>query len=338
MPIPEYEDLEILNPHPFKINREELKEVQQFSVEAGSRVLIAEHNVLLKTVKKLNEASNFVEGTATNQTADRLLKAIDLHFRAKPQRIKKFKGLVDGDIVHYQKVKTRLEQEEILLLHELIEDVIERKYTNKEEIAQQFKEGKIDYQLMQSEFEKFDQLEQAVNNFRLPEVDRTFLKEHYYNPILLVKLPDQNLFRNIIREESELDFYRRLIWYAKNTKPNNLENYDWWYFSKLVESVDEIKIPYFNTERGEYANFNPDFIFWLKKDDKYFIKFIDPKGLILGQSNARDKLTGFEAIFRSGQAMTFKDKPLKIDLYFYNQEYAEPRLENYRRYYFEDIF
>ena len=57
-------------------------------------------------------------------------------------------------------------------------------------------------------------------------------------------------------------------------KPDNrLKAYDWWYFSKLVENVDEIKIPYFNKEKGKFADFNPDFIFWLKKGDKYFIKF-----------------------------------------------------------------
>jgi type III restriction enzyme len=339
LPIPEYEDMQILNPHPFKINRDELNAVRQYAQEAGSRVLIAEHNILLKTVKKLNEPANFVENTATNQTADRILKSIDLHFRSKPQRIKKFKDLVDGNIVHYQKVKTRLEQKEILLLHELIEDVIEKKYKNKEEIAQEFKEGKIDYQQMQFEFEKFDQQEQALSSFRLPEVDKSFLMEHYYNPVLLIKPPDQNLFRNIISEESELDFYKRLILYAKNTESNNLETYDWWYFSKLVESIDEIKIPYFNSERGEYANFYPDFIFWLKRGDQYFIKFIDPKGLKLGQDNARDKLTGFETIFRNGQTLTFNDKLLEVELYFYNQQFSnDAQLENYRRYQFADIF
>ena len=338
LPIPEYEDFEILNPHPFKIYRDELNTVRQYAFEAGSRVLIAEHNILLKTVKKLDKPENFVESTATNQTVARLLKAIDLHFRTKPKRIKKFKDLVDGDIVHYQKVKTRLDQEEILLLHELIENVIEPKYKTREEIYQIAIEQKWDYQQLQLEFEKFDQQDKSLNNFRLPEVDRSFLIEHYYNPVLLIKPPDQDLFRNIIREESELDFYKRLISYAKNTKPNNLETYDWWYFSKLVENVDEIKIPYFNSERGVYSNFYPDFIFWLKKEDKYYIKFIDPKGLKLGQDNARDKLIGFETIFKNGQTLSFKDKPLEVELYFYNQQFSnDSRLEDYRRYQFADI-
>ncbi|OQB45166.1 MAG: Type III restriction enzyme, res subunit [bacterium ADurb.Bin157] len=339
LPIPEYEDIEILNPNPFRINRGELNAVRLYAEETGSKILIAEHNILLKTVRKLNDSDSFIEGVATNQKTDRLFKAIDLHFRAKPKQIKKFRDLIDGDIIHYRNIKTRLEQEEIDLLHQLIEDIIKHKYKSREEIALLFKEGKLTYQQMESEFKIFEQQENALNNFRLPEVDRSFLAEHYYNPVLLEKPSSQELFKNIIKEASELDFYKNLIHYAKNTTPNNLAAYGWWYFSKLVEKIDEIVIPYFDSERGEYTYFFPDFIFWLKKDDKYYLMFIDPKGLKLGQNNARDKLKGFEDIFRKGQTFTFKDKILEVELYYYNKESTNDALiEKYRRYNFEDIF
>ena len=173
----------------------------------------------------------------------------------------------------------------------------------------------------------------------MPEVDRQFLMEHFYNPVLLVNPTFSDLFQNTISEGSELDFYRRLVSYAKNEKGIELEKFDWWYFSKLVQNVDDIKIPYYNTEKGEYSNFYPDFIFWLKQGDKYIIKFVDPKGLKLGQDNARDKVKGFETIFKSGQAMTFNGLPLEVQLFYYNDEYRNDTiLESYRRYMFADIF
>ena len=342
LPIPEYEELEILNPNRFKIYAAELALVQEYAEEAGSKVLMVEHNIHFKTIKKLNDANNFVDGALTNYSKERLLKAIDFHFFTKPKKIKSFRNITDGasgDINHYLKVKTKLELTEVQLLHKLIEDIIEKKYSSKEQIAQAFKEGKIDYGQMEFEFEKFDQERKAKENVKLPEVDRQFLMEHFYNPVMLVNPTFSDLFQNVISAESELDFYRRLVAYARVEKGKELEKYDWWYFSKLVENVDEIKIPYFNTEKGEYANFYPDFIFWFKRDDKYIIKFVDPKGLKLGQDNARDKISGFENIFKSGQTMTFKGLPLEVQLFYYNNEHRNDNvLESYRRYMFADIF
>lgn len=341
LPVPEYEELGELNPNRFKIAPTELAAVQNYATEAGTKLLLVEHNIHFKTIKKLSEPLNFVEGSASNQNAERLLKAIDFHFFTKPKRVKSFRNLIDGangDINHYLKVKTKLEQNEVVTLHNLIADVIEKKY-KKEDIALAFKEGSIDYSQMEFEFEKFDQQQKAEQNLRLPEVDRQFLMEHFYNPVLLVNPTFSDLFQNTISEGSELDFYRRLVSYAKNEKGIELEKFEWWYFSKLVQNVDDIKIPYYNTEKGEYSNFYPDFIFWLKQGDKYIIKFVDPKGLKLGQDNARDKVKGFETIFKSGQAMTFNGLPLEVQLFYYNDEYRNDTiLESYRRYMFADIF
>jgi superfamily II DNA or RNA helicase len=341
LPVPEYEEFDLINPYPYKINRQELAYVHQYVSEAGTKIIIAEHNILLKTINKLKETANFVDTDCSNQKTERILKSIDIHYRTKPKRIKHFRNIIEGesgDINHYLKIRTKIEQSELDFLHNLIAQVIEKNYLNKETIALEFKEGKIDYQQMMFEFEKFEK-QQSLSNFSLPEVDRNFLEEHYYNPILYRKSSDEELFQNIITEDSELDFIRQFILYARKSKSSNLDKYNWWYFSKLVQIIDNIKIPYFNSEKGEYSNFYPDFIFWLKKDNKYIIMFIDPKGLKLGQDNARDKIKGFEAIFCNSKAMTFQDKPLEVKLFFYNEQFSNDKvLEKYRRYQFDDIF
>ena len=103
---------------------------------------------------------------------------------------------------------------------------------------------------------------------------------------------------------------------------NNLlkENYDSSYFSKLVENVDEIYIPYFNRELGAFRNFYPDFIFWLKKDDNYFIKFIDPKGIIIAPHNTIDKVRGFFKIFSDFDHSVEDINNISVGLYLYNPE------------------
>jgi len=268
------------------------------------------------------------------------LKAIDFHFFTKPKKIKTFRSVTDGasgDINHYLKIKTKLEQAEVKLLHELIEETIEKKYKTREEIAVAFREGKIDYAQMEFEFEKFDQQKKAEENIKMPEVDRSFLMEHFYNPVLLASPTFSDLFQNVISADSELDFYRRLISFAKNA--NGMSKYDWWYFSKVVENVDDIKIPYYNSEKGEYSNFYPDFIFWLKQGDKYIITFIDPKGLRQGTENTRDKVLGYENIFPSGQSFQFDGKPLEVRLWLYNEQHTNDTLLNkYRRWNFDEMF
>jgi hypothetical protein len=199
LPVPEYEELEILNPNKFKIAATELRAVQNYVAEAGGKVLLAEHNINFKTLKKLNDASNFVDGVLINQSEERLLKAIDFHFFTKPKKIKTFRSVTDGasgDINHYLKIKTKLEQAEVKLLHDLIDEVVERKYKSKDEIFQVAMEQKWDAKQLQFEWEKFDQQEEAIKNIRMPEVDRSFLMEHFYNPVLLASPTFSDLFQN----------------------------------------------------------------------------------------------------------------------------------------------
>jgi len=64
------------------------------------------------------------------------------------------------------------------------------------------------------------------------------------------------------------------------TKANNkFKEFDWWLFSKLDEDLDEVYIPYYNPNTNNVSHFYPDFIFWLKKGNDYFIIFVDPKGI-----------------------------------------------------------
>ena len=112
---------------------------------------------------------------------------------------------------------------------------------------------------------------------------------------------------------------------------NKLKNYEWWYFSKIDERVDKVGIPYFDEDKGEYRSFFPDFIFWLKKKGKYYLIFVDPKGVEF-TSNSASKIDGFN-VFLEDYA-NLKDKKFeKIELFYFNdQETHKDVKEEYRKY------
>ena len=163
------------------------------------------------------------------------------------------------------------------------------------------------------------------------EINTDFLAEHYYNPILLTSETHKQLFRNIIWVESEVEFLRKL-----NENRDKLEKYEWWYFSKLDETTDDVSIPYYDSALQEYRNFFPDFVFWLKEkdSDNLIIKFIDPKGNRVGTGNTEDKAKGYEKIF-NGHLVKYDDKDVMIDLFFYNEPIGVN--ESVKRYFTKDF-
>ena len=116
-----------------------------------------------------------------------------------------------------------------------------------------------------------------------------YFASHYYLP--LVYSEHKNSYINyIIQEESEKNFVKKLIDYVSE----NEITYKWM-FSKMQDRVDKIFIPYLNKNINKESPFFPDFIFWLQKDNKYKILFVDPKGT--AHADYQFKIDGFEKIF-----------------------------------------
>ena len=104
---------------------------------------------------------------------------------------------------------------------------------------------------------------------------------------------------------------------------NAFKDYEWC-FSKIVEKLDSIFIPYFDTQSQEQRKFYPDFIFWLKhkQSGNYRIIFVDPKGLSF-EANARDKLQGFKETF--DKKLDFEGLDIAVALYYYNKDSNVPK-------------
>ena len=111
---------------------------------------------------------------------------------------------------------------------------------------------------------------------------------------------------------SESIFVKNLLKFVDNQK------FDFkWMFSKIEETTDNVFIPYFDGKSNNYKKFYPDFVFWLKKDDKYKIIFIDPKGT--SYASYQNKIDGFNQLFcdedDTPREFYFDDCKVSFELY-----------------------
>jgi len=99
-----------------------------------------------------------------------------------------------------------------------------------------------------------------------------YIAHHYYLPLILsetnsteekIRLSETNsteekisYIRHIIKIPSEVRFVEDLEDYLI-TGDNKFKELDWWMFSKLDESFDEVYIPYYNPNENKISNFNP---------------------------------------------------------------------------------
>lgn len=316
-----------LNDKPFWIGQNEYKEVSTLVKRAGPKVLLLKNGVRLHTYNKVSDEVNFkIDTRRRRRTAENILLIADNYFNEHTLKLDKIKVL-DGEISHFQEVRSDIGRDEIEMLERDILKILKPRLSEKE-IDIMFDDGKISrdkYKELVKDSARIENLE-VLNNY----LDFEIIEEHYYKPILYRRNTAD--FQHIIKHDSEIDFLLKFIDYS-----NQLDNkYDWWYFSKIDEAIDNIGIPYFDEDKGKYRLFYPDYIFWLKKNEHYSIKFIDPKGKIFTKNPAM-KIAGYEEFRDDFQKM--KDNKIeKIDLYYYNKEQPSEEIREEVREYWTDDF
>ena len=145
---------------------------------------------------------------------------------------------------------------------------------------------------------------------------------------------------HIINVDSEIRFIEQLEEYL--AQPENIfSQFDWWMFSKLDQTLDEVSIPYYNPKENKIANFKPDFIFWAQKGKRYLILFVDPKGT--EHADGYRKIDGYSRIFEMGGQKQSRDFPyngftINIKLLLKPRQGIAGVLENYKRYWFDNFF
>jgi len=259
----------------------------------------------------------------------------------KSKELDKFKEL-ENEIVHFKHIKFSGEEFD-KITHE-IQKV--KKYPEKEKHLKQLKLefeqdkdlDKYTYgvQITEKEFVKENRYE--YNN---KKIKIKYLANHYYIPVLVSETEKIDYLNHIINVDSEVRFIEKLEEYL--TKPDNVfSQFDWWMFSKLDQTLDEVLIPYYNSKENNIANFKPDFIFWAQKGKRYLILFVDPKGT--EHADGYRKIDGYSRIFEIEQGghkvsrdFLYNGSVINTKLLLMPKRGIANVPENYRKYWFDNF-
>lgn len=337
--VPKYKDSTSLQNKPYILSHCDFNELKSYIESFDEDVLLLRESIRAKdlgyntlckvkeTIKNKSETQVIrISGDIPTLKAENTLKALESFFNAKSKEFDKFEEIKD-EICHFKKFSSTLDFSIIEEMNAKIEEVLLAK--SEEELQAEFNDGKINLSEY-TEAIKQNTKTQKIESYEL----NAELKEHYYNPLILDEKQDGRIVY-AIKEKSEIAFLKELQVYIKN-KDNALKDYEWC-FSKIVENVDSIYIPYFDSQNQAYRKFYPDFIFWLRhrQSKEYKIIFIDPKGLT-HEMNARDKAQGFESVF--GESKGLENQ---VFLYYFNPQGTanlSQELQNYTKSTLAEIF
>lgn len=324
LPIPKYKNTESKT-RKYKIGKKEEEGLREYIQSFDEDVLVLNKCVINKecSYDTLREIKDFL-----NDKSERIIQYGDFQefdknktfghihriLHASKKELKEFIDLSD-EINHYQSFQTTLGESFANEINGIIKTILNAK--SETQLKVEFESGKISLdEYTQSIKNNTDSI--TINSYTISAK----LREHYYNPLIIYNKSDKDSKINFaINEESEKEFLQDLEEFLQRDS-KELMKYEWC-FSKLVENIDTLYIPYFDSEAQSERKFYPDFIFWFKnrENGEYKILFIDPKGLTR-EVNPRDKIKGFEDIFKDKEFL-YRGKKIQTYLFYYNKNVGE---------------
>jgi len=334
--IPVYRDskrifAEEKEPQKYPISSEDFGITSQFYGFLGDKIALAKYDCEVKVLKKTKESFeekekyyDFCERNSLFEP-ELILDRIFDYLGVKSKEFEKFKEL-ENEIVHFKKVRFSdgNKYEEI---KRKIEEV--RRYPERQkELDKQY--GKIP----RKEFERQMTLFEQAGNFEMKnqKIKIKYLANHYYLPVIVSETEKIDYLNHIINVDSEVRFIEQLEEYLAN--PNNIfSRFDWWMFSKLDQTLDEVFIPYYNPKENKIDHYHPDFIFWLQKDKQYIVLFVDPKGTSF--ATYQHKVDGYKRIFENKE-YSYNGQKILAKLLLYTDSIAQIG-EGYRKYWSDNF-
>jgi len=318
----------------YPIHPEDYKIVKDYFNYIGDKVALCKYDCDVRVLNKIKEGFNGHKNDFFIETNDQikinnpqfLLQNIFKHFSNKTKEFKSFKQL-EEEIIHFKRIN--ISADKLNSLREKIERVKRVKDKEKEEnlIDRAFDEGKISREEYKKKLKEIEtnivKEAEAVYNTNA-SLKIKYIANHYYIPIALTEAERADFIQHVIKNKSEVNFVNSLETYLQKEE-NFFKQYDWWFFSKIDEALDEIYIPYYNPKTNRIDKFKPDFIFWLKKENDYYILFVDPKGT--EHTDAYRKIDGYSRIFETvdkdmRRSTTFRHNGfnIKIKLLLYTSD------------------
>jgi hypothetical protein len=288
-----------------------LKEFNQFIDD--DRILLMLYDAEPKLIKY------FRNSLAKDEIDERYYKVIDVKkrkiarimkdiFNFWGSKFKEFEKLtkLKDEIRHFENIQVSIEEMEI-------KDEFKKKIGIMEAYPNKVKEVKETYygKLTPEEFvKKFNEIKKSeIFEYQSQKISLKYISEHYYLPLILSENEKIDWIKHIIKTESERKFINDLERYLAQEN-NKFKEFDWWLFSKIDESLDEIFIPYYDSKENKMKNFKPDFIFWLRKGNNYYIVFVDPKSTAF--TSYENKIYWYKRLFEeNAKPKSFEYKNLK---------------------------
>ncbi|MEM2842196.1 MAG: DEAD/DEAH box helicase family protein [Thermoproteota archaeon] len=301
------------------------------------RVMIAKYKAKPIPLRMLRELSPDLspQRVRTYKNLDYVLERAISLMEVNYHEVQDFIDLTQ-EISHFEKIMVYLED-----IRELQDKI--RRVARYPEYQQQLKElvaafhgGKLPPQEFTTEAEEIlkQSKEEDAYSYDGRKILIRYIEPHYYLPVITAEDERVDYISRIIKTRSEVEFIKQLVEYIKH-EDSKFREFDWWMFSKIDETTDEVYIPYFNAEYGKIVRWYPDFIFWLQKGNDYFIVFVDPKGTTHTAYEA--KIDGYKYLFRnsSEHPKTFSYNDLTVRVYAYLRAEDIARVgDEYRPYWF----
>ncbi len=302
----------------FEVNQSEWEVMKQLVQTTDDRVLLMlldasphQVRVLRESISNPEEFYRFNEQKRSDLYT--LLRQIVDFFGVVPEEVEQLKELED-EIRHYKHITVTLTdirdlERKIWRVKQYqdagaVERELKEKFTKGEITLDEYTEGiKRAAQMVKEESFEYNGKRIIIKH----------IAQHYYLPVILSEDEKVNYIRHIIRTRSEVQFINELEQYL--SRPDNkFQEFDWWMFSKLDESLDEVYIPYYDPQMNRIAKFNPDFIFWLQRGKNYSIVFIDPKGI--EHRDPDRKIEGYKQVYeQNSNTKVFQYDELQVRVF-----------------------
>ena len=311
---------------------------------ADDRIVLMIYDTTPQVLEKIKESFvkesdyyKFEENLMAIDNPALILSKVINHFSLIPEKFDRFEKIEKGKfIVHFERIRFNPQKKNLEEFLRNIESV-----KNYELGKRKRKQLEIDFRNDKISQQEFDEsIEKIIKKYKPEEqfngIKIKYIPNHYYYPVVLSESKHKiDYLNHIITEESEVRFIKELDDYLAQEDNLFAKKFDWWLFSKLDETTDEVYIPWYNPKTEKIEHFKPDFIFWMKEKNKknYYIVFIDPKGT--EHTEAYRKIDGFRKIFENQEFKSF-DFNIKVRL-FCKPEDKTYAIENYKDYWLDDI-
>ena len=330
----------------YPIHPDDYLMVRDYFNYIGDKIALVKFDCDVRVLNKIKESFNGHKNDYFIETNDQikinnpqfLLQNIFKHFSNKAKEFQTFKEF-EEEIIHFKRIN--ITKDKLNSLREKIEKVKRAKYKDqlKKELREKLAKKEIDIDEYTAQLEKLstDIVKEAESTYSTNErLKIKYIANHYYLPIALTESERVNFIQHIIKHKSEVDFINELENYLQ--QENNLfKQFDWCFFSKIDETLDEVYIPYYNPKTNRIDKFKPDFIFWLKKGNDYTILFVDPKGT--EHTDGYRKIDGYSKIFEAFElTFTYKKYIVNVKLLLKSKEGTAKVLDNYKKYWFDSFF